>query len=80
MWTPLPPCDPNDREPDTMNRLRFALFSILACLLPCSLVAQPDVPRPYVVLVSLDAFRYDYLESYHAASTPNTMASSKTET
>jgi predicted AlkP superfamily pyrophosphatase or phosphodiesterase len=51
-----------------MNRLRFALFSILACLLPRGLVAQPAAPRPYVVLVSLDAFRYDYFERYLAAN------------
>jgi predicted AlkP superfamily pyrophosphatase or phosphodiesterase len=49
-----------------MNRLRFVLLSIFSCLLSCSLAAQPPAQRPYVVLVSLDAFRYDYAESYHA--------------
>ena len=47
-----------------MNRLRFVLLSIFACLLPCALAAS----RPYVVLVSLDGFRHDYAERYQAAN------------
>jgi len=51
-----------------MNRLSVAPLSILACLLPSGLVAQSAAERPYVVLVSLDAFRYDCAERYHAAN------------
>jgi alkaline phosphatase D len=39
-----------------------------AALLAFSLLAQPVPPRPYVVLVSLDGFRYDYAERYHAGN------------
>src|SRR5579871_1558269 len=47
---------------------RFALaFALLtAVLAPCSLPAQTQ--RPYVVLVSLDGFRYDYAERYGATN------------
>jgi alkaline phosphatase D len=50
-----------------MNR-RTALFlaSFAACLAASPLLAQPAPARPYVVLVSLDGFRYDYAEKYHA--------------
>jgi alkaline phosphatase D len=49
---------------------RFSLFlaPLLAALLAFALLAQPVAPRPYVVLVSLDGFRYDYAERYHAAN------------
>jgi alkaline phosphatase D len=53
--------------PDAMTR-RF-LVPVLAALalLPLSLLpGQPAAQRPYVVLVSLDGFRYDYAERYHA--------------
>jgi predicted AlkP superfamily pyrophosphatase or phosphodiesterase len=44
-----------------------ALPALLAALLAASpLAAQPAPSRPYVVLVSLDGFRYDYAERYHA--------------
>ncbi len=37
-----------------------------AALLAFPLLGQTVAPRPYVVLVSLDGFRYDYAERYHA--------------
>jgi alkaline phosphatase D len=47
---------------------RFSLLGLatLAALTICFLLAQPAPQRPYVVLVSLDGFRYDYAEKYHA--------------
>src|SRR5580658_5287164 len=47
---------------------RFSLFlaPLAAALLAFGQQAQPLQPRPYVVLVSLDGFRYDYAEKYHA--------------
>jgi predicted AlkP superfamily pyrophosphatase or phosphodiesterase len=51
-----------------MTRLRFAFLLALACLLPRAVPAQPPPERPYVVLVSLDAFRYDYAERYRATN------------
>src|ERR1035438_4833804 len=50
-----------------MTRRSFlAVTAWIAALLTCPLAAQPVSPRPYVVLVSLDGFRYDYAERYHA--------------
>lgn len=50
-----------------MTRRHTLILSFwLAILLACTLLAQPGQPRPYVVLVSLDGFRYDYAEKYHA--------------
>lgn len=46
------------------RRLSLLLFAI-ALSLALALTAQ-QTPRPYVVLVSLDGFRYDYAERYHA--------------
>ena len=48
---------------------RHSSLRMLAALaaLPISLLLGQSVPqRPYVVLVSLDGFRYDYAEEYHA--------------
>ncbi len=45
-----------------MQRRLFLLLALLAS----SLAAQSNAARPYVVLVSLDGFRYDYAERYHA--------------
>jgi alkaline phosphatase D len=42
--------------------LALGLFAALASAAP------PPETRPYVVLVSLDGFRYDYAERYHAAN------------
>jgi len=50
-----------------MTRSRFALLLTLACLLARA-IPQPPPERPYVVLVSLDAFRYDYAERYRATN------------
>jgi predicted AlkP superfamily pyrophosphatase or phosphodiesterase len=47
------------------RRHSLILSFLLAKLLAFTLVAQPGQPRPYVVLVSLDGFRYDYAEKYH---------------
>ena len=47
------------------RRAALTLLSALAAL-PCLLFGQAAAPRPYVVLVSLDGFRYDYAEKYHA--------------
>lgn len=48
------------------RRRSLVLFLPIAVLLACALWAQPVPQRPYVVLVSLDGFRYDYAEKYHA--------------
>src|SRR5271169_4683263 len=45
-----------------MQRRLFLLLALIAS----SLAAQSNAARPYVVLVSLDGFRYDYAERYHA--------------
>jgi alkaline phosphatase D len=50
------------------GRLRFAVVLLVAALAACSVWAQAPADRPYVVLVSLDGFRYDYAERYHAAN------------
>jgi alkaline phosphatase D len=48
------------------RRFSFPLLAALAAL-PLSLsLGQPAPQRPYVVLVSLDGFRYDYAEKYQA--------------
>jgi predicted AlkP superfamily pyrophosphatase or phosphodiesterase len=47
------------------RRVSLTLLAALAAL-PCLLFGQATAPRPYVVLVSLDGFRYDYAEKYHA--------------
>jgi len=48
------------------RRISLILAPLIALLLAFALLAQPVQPRPYVVLVSLDGFRYDYAERYHA--------------
>jgi alkaline phosphatase D len=48
------------------RRFSFPLLAAVAALPICLLLGQPAPPRPYVVLVSLDGFRYDYAEKYHA--------------
>ena len=48
------------------RRFSLPLLAGLAALPICLLLGQPASPRPYVVLVSLDGFRYDYAEKYHA--------------
>ena len=50
------------------GRFRFVVVLLFAALAARSLWAQAPADRPYVVLVSLDGFRYDYAERYHAAS------------
>ena len=58
-----------------MSRIRRALIALtLACcagLGAQSVGVRPAPERPYVVLVSLDGFRYDYPERYE---TPNLRA------
>jgi predicted AlkP superfamily pyrophosphatase or phosphodiesterase len=50
-----------------MQRRFLPILAVLAALLTASVAAaQTDAARPYVVLVSLDGFRYDYAERYHA--------------
>lgn len=53
-------------------RPRCAALLALACLLPaCARTTTPRAAtsgRPYVIVVSLDAFRHDYLERYHPRS------------
>jgi alkaline phosphatase D len=48
------------------RRFSFPLLGALVALPICLLLGQPAPQRPYVVLVSLDGFRYDYAEKYHA--------------
>ena len=48
------------------RRSSLRLLAALAAL-PISLLWGQPAQRPYVVLVSLDGFRYDYAEKYHAA-------------
>jgi len=48
------------------RRFSFPLLAALASLPLSVLPGQPVAPRPYVVLVSLDGFRSDYAERYHA--------------
>jgi alkaline phosphatase D len=48
------------------RRSALVLAAWIAALLACPLLAQPVPSRPYVVLVSLDGFRYDYAKRYHA--------------
>lgn len=50
------------------RRSSLILALVVAALLACVLLAQPVQPRPYVVLVSLDGFRYDYAEKYRAGN------------
>jgi predicted AlkP superfamily pyrophosphatase or phosphodiesterase len=45
------------------RRFSLAAFAALPFYF---LLAQPAAQRPYVVLVSLDGFRYDYAQKYHA--------------
>jgi len=47
-------------------RLRLVLLLFWLWLHVVLLSAQPSAERPYVVLVSLDGFRYDYAERYQA--------------
>jgi predicted AlkP superfamily pyrophosphatase or phosphodiesterase len=50
-----------------MQRRFLLVLALLTALLAATpLLAQADAARPYVVLVSLDGFRYDYAERYHA--------------
>jgi alkaline phosphatase D len=48
------------------RRFSVPLVVALAALPVYLLLAQPAPTRPYVVLVSLDGFRYDYAEKYRA--------------
>lgn len=48
------------------RRFSSLLLATLAALPFYLLLGQPAPPRPYVVLESLDGFRYDYAEKYHA--------------
>ena len=48
------------------RRFSFPLLAAIASLPIYVLLGQPAAPRPYIVLVSLDGFRYDYAEKYHA--------------
>lgn len=50
-----------------MTRRRSLILSLaITVLAACALLARPGLPHPYVVLVSIDGFRYDYAEKYHA--------------
>ena len=52
-----------------MKRRAFLFLApLVAALAAFPLAAQPAPARPYVVLVSLDGFRYDYAERYHASN------------
>jgi alkaline phosphatase D len=48
------------------RRSSLSLALSVVAALGCALLAHPVAPRPYVVLVSLDGFRYDYAERYRA--------------
>src|SRR5581483_12315909 len=48
------------------RKLRFALALAILLIAVRGLPAQAPAQRPYVVLVSLDGFRYDYAERFHA--------------
>src|SRR5579871_6604859 len=50
------------------RRFRFAILLFVAALLVSTASAQSVKQRPYVVLVSLDGFRYDYAERYNATN------------
>ena len=47
------------------RRFSLPLLTGFAALPVWLLLGQSAPPRPYVVLVSLDGFRYDYAEKYH---------------
>ena len=51
-----------------MQKIPFALvfFWIVSALKAVAADAPLPVPAPYVVMVSLDGFRYDYAERYQA--------------
>jgi alkaline phosphatase D len=55
-------------KPLIQTRLRSALTYILLALLLAVANLTAFAQRPYVVLVSLDGFRYDYAERYHAGN------------
>ncbi len=48
------------------RRFSIPLIAAVAALPVYLLLGQQAPQRPYVVLVSLDGFRYDYAEKYHA--------------
>src|SRR5579863_3955571 len=48
------------------RRFSIPLLAAIASLPIYVLLGQSAPTRPYVVLVSLDGFRYDYAEKYHA--------------
>jgi len=50
------------------RRFRFAILLFVAALLVSTASAQSVKQRPYVVLVSLDGFRYDYAARYNATN------------
>ncbi|HUA57718.1 MAG TPA: ectonucleotide pyrophosphatase/phosphodiesterase [Verrucomicrobiae bacterium] len=51
-----------------MTRRRLLLFPLLFLPLGPLVAQSPASQKPYVVLVSLDGFRYDYAERYHATN------------
>jgi predicted AlkP superfamily pyrophosphatase or phosphodiesterase len=48
--------------------LRRWIFVLAAWCCSLAAFAQSPAPQPYVILVSLDGFRYDYVEKYHAVN------------
>ena len=51
-----------------MTRRRLLLLTPALFALSALFAQSPGPPRPYVVLVSLDGFRWDYAERYHATN------------
>jgi predicted AlkP superfamily pyrophosphatase or phosphodiesterase len=50
-----------------MSWPKQCLFALAACCW-LSPAAEQNAPKPYVILVSLDGFRYDYAQRYHAVN------------
>jgi alkaline phosphatase D len=60
---------PNCQDKKPQGKLRTLKLLCVAALLACAAALAQSAPqRPYVVLVSLDGFRYDYAEKYGAKS------------
>src|SRR5271154_7358199 len=48
--------------------LRRCIIWLAACCCWLTAFGQSPAAKPYVILVSLDGFRYDYAERYHAVN------------
>ena len=62
----------SDNQLINMNKCRLSLWGILSVVLlsltQSVIAAAPLSPRPTVVMMSLDGFRWDYIEKYHATN------------